>query len=163
MNPSRQVTTSLLQTLKNPTYLLISLGFSFFLFDVQYVMMASLPGYENDMCVMGAGLKLSNIAFAVTMSLLGGVFFSGFVKTLVNRSASLQAVSFSSIGILIASMTVFCAACTLPVISLFGLAFGLEFFSTYNIWFKIISMLLIGIGLYQIDQQIRGECERCVE
>lgn len=163
MAASRSTSSSLLQILKNPTYLLIALGFSFFLFDVQYVMMAKLPGYENEMCVMGAGLKTSNIIFSSVMSILGGVFFAGFIHTLVMRSASLKTFSFSTVGILVASMTVFCAACTLPAVSFLGLAFGLSFFTTYNIWFKTISLVLIGAGLYQIDQQIRGECERCVE
>jgi len=157
------VPSSLFSLLKNPTYLFIALGFSFFIFDMQYFMMASLPGYENEMCVMGAGLKASNVFFALVISLLGGLLASGFIYILQKRKASLQIVSFSGIGIILASMTVFCAACTLPVISLFGLAIGLQAFTSYNIWFKIISLLLMGYALYDIDKQVRGLCNRCID
>lgn len=149
--------------LKNPTYLLIALGFSFFIFDMQFLMMARLPGYENEMCVMGAGLKASNVLFAVLISLMSGLLASGFIYTFEKRKASLQVMSFSGIGIILASMTVFCAACTLPVLSLFGLAIGLHAFTSYNLWFKIISLLLIGYALYDIDKQVKGICERCFE
>lgn len=155
--------SSLLLTLKNPTSLLVLLGFAFLLFDLQYIMMSQLPGYENEMCVMGAGLKPSNILFAIVMSLMGGLFAVGFYETLKQRNTSFKALSFSGVGALLGSMTVFCAACTLPVLSLFGLAFGFSLFTTYDIWFKVISLVLISYGLYQIDKQIKGNCSFCVD
>src|SRR5690606_31146386 len=98
-----KVPQSLLSLLRNPTYLLIALGFSFLVFDFQYLMMARLPGYESEMCVMGAGLKSSNIFFAIAISLMSGLLASGFIYTLQQRKASLQTASLSSIGIIVAS------------------------------------------------------------
>ena len=155
--------TSLLSLFKSPTSLLVMMGVGFLLFDLQYYMMSQLPGYENEMCVMGAGLKPSNIVFAIAMSLMGGVFAVGFFKTLKMRNTSFKALSLTGVGTVVGSMTVFCAACTIPVLSLFGLAVGLNFFTTYNTGFKIVSVVLMTIGLYQIDKQIKGTCEFCVE
>jgi hypothetical protein len=155
--------SNLLSLLKNPTYLFIALGFSFLLFDLQYLMMARLPGYENEMCVMGAGLNPSNILFGIIISLMGGLLASGFIYMLQKRSISLPTASLSGIGLIVASMTVFCMACTLPVISLFGLAIGLHVFTDYNFWFKIVSIVLMGYALYDVNKQVRGICERCVE
>lgn len=154
---------SLIGTLRNPTLLTVMLGFAFLFFDLQYLMMSRLPGYRDEMCVMGAGLNPSNITFAIATSLFAGLFIVGFIETLRKKQTSYKALSLSSVGALVGSMTVFCASCTIPVLSLFGLAFGFGFFTTYNIWFKIISLTLMSIGLYQIDKQIRGNCDYCVE
>lgn len=154
---------TLLHCLRKPTSVIVMLGFAFLLFDVQYLMMSQLPGSRNEMCVMGAGLNASNISFAILMSLMGGLFVVGFYETLKSRNTSFKALSLSGAGALLGSMTVFCAACTIPVISLFGVAFGFGAFTTYNLWFKIISLVLISYGLYQIDKQLKGNCSFCVK
>lgn len=162
MKPSREP-QSLIELLKNPTLLILMVGFAFLLFDLQYLMMSRLPGYENEMCVMGAGLNPGNIAFALFMSLCGGLFAVGFYETSRRKNASFKALSLTGIGAFFGSMTVFCAACTIPVLSLFGFAFGLSFFTTYDFGFKIVSIILMVIGLYQLDKQIKGTCTFCVE
>lgn len=154
---------SLLSVLKNPISLFLMLGFSFIFFDLQYLIMAKLPGTENEMCVMGAGLNFSNMVFAVTISLMAGLFVAGFANTLQKSKSSYGTLSLSGIAALIGTLTVFCTACTIPVVSIFGLAVGISFFTTYNIWFKLISLTLMAIGLYQLNKQLKDECERCVE
>jgi hypothetical protein len=154
---------SLLHVLKSPMSLLVMSGFAFLLFDVQYVMMSQLPGSRDEMCVMGAGLNTPNILFAIFMSLLGAAFIVGFIETLRQRKTSFKALSSSGAGAILGSLTVFCPACTLPVLSLFGAAYGFSFFTTYDIWIKVISVILISYGLYQIDKQIKGNCTFCVD
>jgi hypothetical protein len=155
--------SSLLGTLKNPTSLLVMLGFAFLLFDVQYLMMSQLPGSRDEMCVMGAGLNAPNITFAILMSLMGGLFLVGFIETIKARKSSFKALSTSSTGAVLGSLTVFCPACTLPVLSVFGASYGFTFFTTYELWIKGVSLILISCGLYQIDKQIKGNCTFCVD
>jgi len=142
---------------------MLMLGFFFIFFDLQYLIMSRLPGSVNEMCVMGGGLTASNIIFALVISLLGGLSVSGLFQTFSMRQMSFGALSVSSAGAAIGTLTVFCTACTIPVISLFGLGIGISFFTTYNIWFKSISLALMIFGLYQLNKQLKGECERCVE
>jgi|CXWL01.1.fsa_nt_gi hypothetical protein len=149
--------------LKKPTPFLVMLGFAFIFFDLQFLIMSKLPGSENEMCVMGAGLNLSNILFAIAISLMGGLFVAGFTQTFKKNKASYGTLSLSGIAAVIGTLTVFCTACTIPVLSIFGLAIGISFFTTYNIWFKVISLALMGFGLYQLNKQLKGECDRCVE
>lgn len=155
--------SSLLHTLKSPISLLVMLGFGFLLFDIQYVMMSQLPGSRDEMCVMGAGLNAPNITFAILMSLMGGIFLVGFIETVRLRSGSIKALSTSSAGAVLGALTVFCPACTLPILSIFGAAYGFSFFTTYDLWIKAISLLLVMYGLYQIDKQIKGNCTFCVD
>ena len=161
MKPEKN--SSIISILKNPTSLMVMLGFSFLSFDLQYLIMSKLPGSRDEMCVMGAGLNASNIIFAIAISIMGGLFVAGFLKTLSMRHASYSALSLSGVGAVVGALTVFCTACTIPVISVLGLAVGLSFFTTYNIWFKSISLALMSFGLYQLDAQLKGDCERCVD
>lgn len=154
---------TLLGVLENPILFFLMLGFSFLFFDLQYLIMSKLPGSENEMCIPGAGLNFFNIIFAIAISLMGGLFVAGFAQILEKNKTSYGALSLSGIAAIIGTLTVFCTACTIPVLSIFGLAVGISFFTTYNIWFKLISLALMGYGLYQLNKQLKDECERCVE
>lgn len=147
--------------LKSPTSLIVALGISFLFFDLQYLMMSRMVGYENEMCVVGAGLTRGNILFSIVLSLMAGALMVGFWATLKERHAKYGAVSVSGIGAIIGTLTVFCPACSIPVLSAFGFAVGLTV--QYNIWFKAVSFLLMFYGLFQIDKQLKGTCERCVD
>ena len=168
-NPYHSKTThmtkppTLLGLLKNPVYALLGLGFAFLFFDIQFYIMATMPGYRDLMCVEGAGLTLENIIFAAIISLATGLFVVGFYHTLKMRASSYRLLSLSGAGALIGSVTVFCPACALPVLSVFGFGIGLSFLTTYNLAFKILSLVLIAVGLYQVNKQVMGTCESCVK
>ena len=149
--------------LTNPTAAISALGFAFLFFDLQYLIMSRLPGSYNEMCVMGAGLNFTNISFASVTSVLFGLFVIGIYHVLKTSRPDLKILSLSGLGALVGSLTVFCVSCTITTLSIFGLAIGLGFLTTYNIFFKIFSLLLMGYGLYKLDQQIMGECTRCVD
>lgn len=152
----------ILKNLKKPIYLFTMLGTTFLFFDINYYMMANLPGTRDYMCVIGAYLTLWNISFSVVLSLLTGLMVAAFVALFREKRGGLAASStVSGIGLLLGSFTVFCTFCSIPVISLFGLSLGLSFFTTYNLAFKIISMALMLGGVYLINKQLANECVVC--
>lgn len=151
----------MVRLLKSPASLIMALGIAFLFFDFQYLMMSRMVGYENEMCVPGAGLTTGNILFSIVLALMAGALMVGFWQTLKERQARLGAVSASGIGAMIGTLTVFCPACSIPVLSAFGVAAGLTV--QYNLWFKGVSFALMAYGLYQIDKQLKGTCERCID
>ncbi len=69
--------------------------------------------------------------------------------------------SVMGFGFLLGFFTVFCTLCTIPVISVFGFAVGLGFLTTYNLAFKILSLVLMFMALTLLDKQLNF-CETCV-
>jgi len=148
--------------LKNPTFVMLGLGFAVLFFDLQYYAMSQLPGYRDEMCVIGAGLTPENIVFGIVTSLLAALFILGFYHTLKTRIISYGPLSFSSAGALLASLTVFCPACSFPVLTAFGFGFTLSLFNDYDLLIKLLSLVLLLFGLHRIDRQIRGGCKSCI-
>ncbi len=151
----------LFKGLKNPVNLLIMLGSSLIFFDINYYAMANLPGSRDLACVMGAGLHFWNIIFSIAISLMLGFLVSGMIDLYRQKSSKVVTGSISGIGLIFGTLTVFCTACTIPVISIFGAAISLSFFTDYEIWFKIASLILMSYGLYRLNKQLIGECEVC--
>ncbi len=96
------------------------------------------------------------------MSLLFGVFLAGFYSTLKAKQASLGSFSLSSAALALGSLTVICASCTFQAISIFGMVIGVHFLTDLNIWFKLFSLLMMILGVYQVNKQLKGECKSCV-
>lgn len=156
--------------LRNPKYLFALVGVAFVAFDLSYYLMASLPGNRDEMCIMGANLTPLNIWFSVMLSLMVGVLFAGF-WSLIDKKIHLQKQSggkkiavgsLSGIGAFLGVMTMFCTACTLPVISLFGLSVGLEVFTDNNYIFKIASLVMVLVSIILLNRQLEDKCETCV-
>lgn len=147
---------------KIPTALFLFIGISVIFFDLQYWIMSKLPGTINEMCVMGAGLSVSNLLFSGMTSLLMGVLGAGLWLLFSARSFSIPAISSSGIGALLGMVTLFCPVCTFPLISIFGISIGLHFFTTFNTFFKAFSLLLITVGLYELNRQLKKDCSRCL-
>ncbi len=136
------------------------------IFYFNYYLMANLPGERNLMCVLGAGLTRFNIIFAFLMSLLAGFVVVGFVQSLKNRSVgkgvNMKSTSTSIIGLGLGTLTTFCTFCSLPVISLFGFSVGLSFFTDYEIYFKVASIILLMGSFYYVNKELLKGCSRCV-
>lgn len=154
--------SSLFTLLKNPINCIVMLGVAFVLFDIQYYIMANLPGYKDLTCIIGAGLTPENIVFAIIVSLMAALFLIGFFQLFkIKRNTSLQLFSISGIGAFLGALTIFCLPCTISVLSVFGIAIGLSFFTTYNLVIKIISLALLFVGLYLLNKQLKGVCKSC--
>lgn len=153
----------LLSNLIKPTYLLVVTGAAFPFFTFQYYLMASLPGSRNFACTPGANLTPLNIIFALMVSILTGVMISAvlmlFAHQMTKRAVLVS--STSSIASVIAVFTSFCTICTLPVISLLGVSISIEFFTTYNLIFKFVSLIVLLYGLYYVNKRLILDCEKC--
>lgn len=151
----------ILDNLRKPVSALVGLGVSVLLFDAYYYMMVTFPGTIDRMCVIGANFNPTNVAFSIVLALMTGIMVSAIVELARRRRAQVLGSSASGVGFVVGTFTVFCTFCTIPVISLFGLSVSLSFFTTYEIWFKGASLILMIAGLYLLNKQLDGECEIC--
>ncbi len=151
-------------TLKNPVYLFYFIGAVFLVFDVQYFLMATLPGTRDFMCVDGANLTPLNVVFSLALSVLVGLMVSAllamFQKTIKQKKASLA--SMTGVGMGLGALTLFCPICALPVISVFGISLGLDFVNDYNVWLKLLSIALLVVSLVMVNGRLDPECKTCV-
>lgn len=150
--------------LKQVKYSLVFVGVAAIVFDISYYLMSTLPGSRDLMCVMGANLTPLNIGFSLIMSALIGLLVAGFIALFSMKLAEKKATltSVSGLGMLAGMMSVFCTACTLPVLSLFGLSVSLEFITHYDVPAKVLSVLLLSGSLYMLNKQLKKECAVCV-
>ncbi len=140
-----------------PVFVLVAGG----LFALSYYAMAHLPGERDLMCVMGAGLTGGNIVFSAFMSVFAALIVLGIVDLVRMKAAasSIKLGSTSMIGLVAGMLTTFCTLTTIPVISLFGVGVSLSFFTDYEIYFKLGSLFLLGMSLYLVNNQLRGQCQ----
>ncbi|MDH5597213.1 MAG: hypothetical protein OEY44_03855 [Candidatus Peregrinibacteria bacterium] len=130
---------------------------------LNYYTMTQLPGTNGFQCILGANFTPGNIFFSVLISLFAGIMVAGLVVLYRERALlkTLKAGSASTAGLAIGTLTTFCTLCTLPTISLFGFGLGLGFVTEYQLYFKGISVVLLGLGIYLLNGQLKGHCRRC--
>jgi hypothetical protein len=157
-------TFPLFSIFRDRKYVIVSLlsGGVLFLFD--YRLIRTLPAAGKFACLIGGALTPFNISFSLVLSLLMGIMIAGIFHLFLQKKqdGAFATTSLLGIGTTMGFFTTFCTACTLPIFSLFGLSLGLGFFTTYNLQFKIVSAALLFVGLYLLNQQMRGDCQRCV-
>jgi hypothetical protein len=144
---------------KNPVYIAAILGVSFIILDLMVYVLANFPGESNYACTPGAYFTPGNLIYSALFSLMVGIFIVGFYELAKMKSkpdASL--LSFSGIGMLLAGLTTFCTACTIPVISLFGFSIGLSIFTDFNTYFKIAALLIMASSLFLLNRQLNKNC-----
>lgn len=150
----------ILNLFKKPQYIFIWLGLSVLAFDGFFILMKELPGEANNMCVPGANLTPFNIAFAVVFSLLVMLLLVGtiyFMRHSTRKSALLISTSF--LGAFLGFFTLFCSFCVLPLAGIVGVSLVLSFFTANSFIFKVISLVLLGYGLWLLDRKLRISCD----
>ncbi|MDA1060210.1 MAG: hypothetical protein O3B47_00250 [bacterium] len=152
---------SVFKNLAGPTQLLVMVGSAFLFFDINFWMMKNLPGSRDQMCIVGGNYTTGNLIYSVLLSLMAGTMIAGVFTLFQRRQSKLAASTTTGAGLLVGGLTVFCTACTLPVISLFGISIGLTIFTTYGLPFKIVSLLIMAAGLWIVNRQLDDRCEIC--
>ncbi len=150
---------------EEPLQWLYTITLAAIIFYSYYLVMRLLPGVgQVPACLVGGALTLQNLIFSALLSFLTALIISGLFRLYVKRKSMIKNVKTGSVmgfGFLLGFFTVFCTLCTIPVISIFGFAVGLGFFTTYNLIFKILSLLLMILALTLLNKQLNF-CETCI-
>ena len=148
---------TIIKNLKSAPAAILAISTALIIFNINYWMMANLPGFKNLTCAIGAGLNPVNIAYSITISLLAGILIGNLPQFIKIRSMKSSAGGFT--GVALGGFTIFCPLCTLPAISLFGFSISLSFFTTYDIWIKALSLVLMIWSLFIINRKL--SCKVC--
>lgn len=154
----------LFSQLKRLPYLLTFMGVAFVVFDINYYLMATLPGSRDEMCVMGVNLTSGNILFSLVMSLLTGLFVAGIIALIVLRTAqnNVGVVSVSGFGVGVGTLTMFCPICAIPIFSTGAFAAFFQLFNDYNWEFKLLAFGFLALALVLLNKKLDPDCEECV-
>lgn len=123
--------------------------------------MMNLPGIQERACMIGASFTPGNVAFSGVMSVCTALMLFGLWLMHKQRAFRFRVAAGGAVGGFLGFFTVFCTLCTIPIISIFGLSFGLGFFTTYNVILKALSISLSAFVLWMIDNRLKS-CETCV-
>lgn len=148
-----------------PQHYFFTAAIASLIFDAYYLVMKRLPSVGDvPACTIGGALTFENIIFSGILSILTAIMLAGLVRLyIIRKSVKVGAVSGSlaGAGFIFGFFTVFCTLCTIPVISIFGIAVRLGFFTTYNLLFKILSILLMILSLSILNKKLKFECKIC--
>ncbi|HRY91541.1 MAG TPA: hypothetical protein P5229_04350 [Candidatus Gracilibacteria bacterium] len=153
----------MISSLLKPVNFMFFFGSALVFFDLQYFMMANLPGTRDNMCVDGANLTPVNIIFSLLLSVAIGLVIASMLELIALKQAQRKITSASMSGVAfgIGALTLFCPICALPVISLFGFSLGLGFINDFNLILKLVSLALLGGAIYLINGQLNNNCALC--
>ena len=150
----------LFQIGNNPIWVFWTLVLASFLFVPYMWAMMTLPGIQERACMIGGSLTLSNVTFSGVMSVFTALMLFGLWLMHKRRAFRFRMAAGGVAGGFLGFFTVFCTLCTIPIISIFGLSFGLGFFTTYNVMLKAVSISLSAFVLWMIDDRLKN-CEAC--
>ena len=136
-------------------------GMFLLLFGLTTWMLTSLPGSNNMACVVGAYLTTGNIfinlilSVVIALSVVNMVEFSGVRKRYVSKSGV--------IGTILAFLTSFCAACTLPILASLGIGGLFNFISLNHAAFQMLAICMCLYALYSSHKKVVSECKMCLQ
>ncbi|MEK9159289.1 MAG: hypothetical protein AAB383_01015 [Patescibacteria group bacterium] len=151
---------------KEPLQWLYTLALAMTIFYGYYQVMKILPAVGKvPACVVGGSLTIKNVVFSGLLSVLTALILAGLVRLYLLRKSIVKSTKTGSIlgfGFLTGFFTIFCTLCTIPLISIFGFSVGLGFFTTYNLFFKILSLIFMLTALVLLNKQL-GDCKSCIK
>lgn len=130
------------------------------LFLFQMYLMIYLPGEVDLMCVERGYFTIQNILYAVILSLvLSLLFVSSFSIVRSSKSYGVFSFGISGVSAIFLTLTSFCTICTWPIVTLLGVSIGLSGFSIYNLEIKIVTLILVCLGLGLVEYRSKVGCK----
>lgn len=139
------------------------LGLSFLvlaIFNATLIVLWKAPVSVAYACVTGENLTLPNVFFALSISILLSMNCIGLYVIFRNEQVknNVTLSSLGGVGFLMWLISTVCFACYLPIISILGFNFSLNFLNFFEGWAQFLGIGLAGLGVYMVDRQIREGC-----
>lgn len=130
------------------------------IFNITLVILWKAPVNVHNACVIGENLTFVNVIFASIMSLLLAINFIGIFEIFHNEKVKNNATltGLGGIGFFMWIVSTVCFACYIPIISILGFNFSLNFLNVFEGWAQFVGIALAALGVYMVDRQIRNGC-----
>lgn len=123
------------------------------LFLVSVLALIKLPGSYNQTCLIGAYFTPFNVFYnAVASSMVA------FILSNIYEYGGNLKVNTSMLGIITWATTTFCVPCMIPLLSFLGISVSLNFLSYNNYMFQILSLVILGFGVYESLKLKTSKC-----
>ncbi len=151
--------TLALEKQKSKKYIIQGLLF-FLVFNLIYFIVDSLNmSYQEMISTYGMYLVIINITLNLTMS-----FFSAALMNLSTAMVELKgkegkATNFGFFSVLFGILTYGCTSCVIAFFASIGIAFSVIALPLAGLPYKLVSLLLIAIGLFWMKKELdKGAC-----
>ncbi len=133
--------------------------FSFFIFI--YTMVDSLNmSYSNMVIQYGVYLVILNIILNVVMSFLSALLMNLSTAMVELKGKEGKASTFGFLSVLFGIFTYGCTSCVIALLASLGIAFSVIALPLAGLPYKLVSFVLILIGLIWISKEIQnGKCK----
>jgi hypothetical protein len=149
-----------LQLQKQKKYIIQGLIF-FLLFVLIYTIVDRLNMTYIDMIAeYGLYLVVLNITLNVVMSLMSAALMNLSTAMVELKGKEGKASTFGTISVLFGILTYGCTSCVIAFFASLGIAFSVIVLPLAGLPYKLVSLLLLIIGLYWIIKEIQhGKCK----
>lgn len=133
----------------------------FLLFIVIYVVVDYLNmGYQEMADTYGLTLVITNIFLNIIMSFLSALLMNLSQAMVQLKGKEGKAQSFGFFSVLFGILTYGCTSCVIAFFASIGIAFSVAVLPLAGLPYKLISLILIMIGLIWIRHELnRGSCQ----
>jgi hypothetical protein len=149
-----------IKLLKTTKYIIQAIIY-FALFMVIYTVVDGLNmSYQEMSETFGLYLVIINITTNVVMSLLSSLLMNLSTAMVVLKGKEGKASTFGSLSVLFGILTYGCTSCVIAFFASIGIAFSVVALPLAGFPYKMISLLLVMIGLYWMYREINhGVCK----
>jgi hypothetical protein len=136
-----------------------SLFFSFFLF-IYFIVDSLNMSYQEMKITYGVYLVILNITLNIVMSFLSAVLMNLSTSMVELKGKEGKATSFGFFSVLFGILTYGCTSCVIAFFATVGVTFSVIVLPLAGLPYKLISFLLILLGLFFIKKEIStGTCK----
>ena len=149
-----------LQKLKERKYIIQAILF-FTGFIVIYTVVDSLNmSYSEMSTTFGQGLVVTNITLNIVMSLLSTLLMHLSTSMVELKGKDGKGSTFGFLSVLFGILTYGCTSCVIAFFASIGIAFSVIALPLAGLPYKLISLVLILIGLFWIRHELdHGKCK----
>jgi hypothetical protein len=136
-----------------------SLFFSFFLF-IYFIVDSLNMSYQEMKITYGVYLVILNITLNIVMSFLSAVLMNLSTSMVELKGKEGKATNFGFFSVLFGILTYGCTSCVIAFFATVGVTFSVIVLPLAGLPYKLISFLLILLGLFFIKKEIStGTCK----
>lgn len=136
-----------------------SLFFSFFLF-IYFIVDSLNMSYQEMKSTYGVYLVVLNITLNIVMSLLSAVLMNLSTSMVELKGKEGKATNFGFFSVLFGILTYGCTSCVIAFFAAVGVTFSVIVLPLAGLPYKLISFLLVLLGLFFIKKEIStGTCK----